>query len=70
MKEKVSDIDKYNEIIKNVNQKVENELNEKISKKSLGYKHYFDLKKKETLEKEYGIKWKTFQERNEGCSID
>lgn len=70
MKEKFLDIDKYNEIIKMVDKKVEDELNEKINKKSLGYKHYFDLRKKEILEKEYGIKWKTSQERDEGCSID
>ena len=70
MKEDNLDIDKYNEIIKKVNQKVKNELNGIIDEKSLGYKHYFDLKKKEILEKEYGIQWKTFQERTEGCSID
>ena len=70
MKEEFLDIDKYNEIIKAVNQKVKDELNIKISKKTLGYKHYFDLRKKEILEKEYGIEWKTPQERNEGCSID
>ena len=46
MKEEFLDIDKYNEIIKAVNQKVEDELNGKISKKSLGYKHYFGLRKK------------------------
>ena len=70
MKEEFLDIDKYNEIIKVVDQKVENELNGKISKKILGYKYYFNLRKKEILEKEYGIEWKTPQERNEGCSID
>ena len=70
MKEDNLDIDEYNEIIKKVDRKVEDELSGRIDRKSLGYKHYFDLKKKEILEKEYGIKWKTFQERNEGCSID
>lgn len=70
MREDKLDIDEYNEIIKKVDRKVEDELSGRIDKKSFGYKHYFDLKKKEILEKEYGIKWKTLQERNEGFSID
>lgn len=60
----------YNEIIKKVNKQVEEELKGKIEKDMFGYRYYFDLRKKEILEKEYGIEWKTLQEQNAGCSID
>ena len=60
----------YKKIIKEVNDKVAEELKNKISPNMFGYRHYFDIRKKEILRKEYGINWKTLQEKNEGCSID
>ena len=60
----------YKKIIEKVNKQVAEELKDKINPNMLGYRHYFDLRKKEILYKEYGITWKTLQEKNEGCSID
>ncbi len=60
----------YKNIIEKVNKQVAEELKSKITPNMLGYRHYFDLRKKEILKKEYGINWKTLQEKNEGCSID
>ncbi len=60
----------YNEIIKKVNKQVVEELKNKMTPSMLGYRHYFDIRKKEILKEKYGIDWKTLQEKNEGWSID
>lgn len=60
----------YKDIIEKVNKQVTEELKNKITPNMLGYRYYFDLRKKEILYKEYGINWKTLQEKNEGYSID
>lgn len=58
------------EIIKEVEEKVRKELEGIVDSNMLGYIHIFETRKKEILEKEYGIKIQTLREKNEGSSID
>ncbi len=58
------------EIIKKVDERVKKELEGKVDSNMLGYIHIFEARKKEILEKEYGIQFKTSREKNQSCYID
>ena len=58
------------EIIKEVETRVQKELEGKVDSNMLGYIHIFECRKKEILDKEYGIKFQTLREKNLGCNID
>lgn len=58
------------EIIKEVESRVKKELEGKVDPSMFGYIHVFEQRKKEILEKEYGIIFYTSREKNKGCSID
>ncbi len=58
------------EIIEKVEKRVKKELEGKIDSNMLGYIHIFESRKKEILEKEYGIKFQTSREKNSSCNID
>ncbi len=58
------------EIIKEVDERVRKELEGKVDSNMLGYIHIFESRKKEILEKEYGIKFQTLREKSSGRSID
>ncbi len=58
------------EIIDKVEKIVKKELEGKISPDMLGFINIFEKRKKEILEKEYGIKFKTTEEKNISTSID
>jgi len=58
------------EIVKNVENKVKKELEGKMDSSMLGYIHIFEKRKKEILEKEYGIIFNTARENNKSCNID
>ena len=58
------------EIIKEVEERVKKELEGKVDINMLGYIHIFEARKKEILEKEYGIKFETSREKDYGYSID
>lgn len=64
------DSKEYEEIIKKVEERVVQELKDKVTPDMLGYINVFDKRKKEILKNEYGIEWKTTQERNKWCNID
>jgi hypothetical protein len=58
------------EIMKVVDERVKKELEGIVNPNMLGYIHVFEQRKKEILEKEYGISFKTVREKNPGCCID
>ena len=58
------------EIIKKVENRVKKELEGKVDYGMLGYIHVFEQRKKEILEKEYKIIFRTLREKNNGCNID
>ncbi len=58
------------QIVKEVDERVRKELEGKVDSNMLGYIHIFESRKKEILEKEYGIKFQTSREKNLGSSID
>ncbi|MBR6033640.1 MAG: hypothetical protein IKP28_02725 [Clostridia bacterium] len=58
------------EIIKEVEDRVRKELEEKLNPNMFGYIHIFEQRKKEILEKEYGITFQTSREKNTSCNID
>ena len=58
------------EIIKKVDERVKKELEGKVDSNMLGYIHIFEARKKEILEKEYGIQFKTSREKKQSCYID
>jgi len=61
-----------NEIVKNVEERAKRELEAEGRVKSdmLGYINILEKRKKEILDKEYGIKYQTVAEKNWGCSVD
>ena len=59
----------YKEIIKEVEEQVEKELEKNYDKRSFGYIHIFEKRKKEIL-KETGREWKTSIEKFEGKAKD
>lgn len=58
------------EIIAKVEKRVKEELEGKVNQDMFGYINIFENRKKEILEKEYGISFKTRQERNRNIWID
>ena len=58
------------EIIEKVENRVRKELEGKIDPNKFGYIHFFEERKKEILEKEYGIIFQTSIEKNKSCNID
>lgn len=58
------------EIIKEVEARVQGKLKGKVEPDMLGYIHIFEARKKEILKKEYGIEFKTLRERNTNCRFD
>ena len=50
--------------------KKELELEGMINPDMFGYIHVFEQRKKEILEKEYGIIFQTSREKNKSCTID
>lgn len=62
--------EEYAELFQTVNREVEEILKNQGVKKTLGYIHKFDAKKKEILKNKYGIVWKTTSEMNPGILLD
>ena len=62
--------EEYAELFQTVNREVEEILKNQGVKKTLGYIHKFDAKKKEILKNKYGIDWKTTSEMNPGILLD
>ena len=58
------------EIIKSVDERVKKELENKYNQNMLGYIHIFEKIKKEILEKEYHISFKTSREKMKGKCLD
>jgi hypothetical protein len=58
------------EIIKLVDERVKKELERKYNPDMIGYIHIFEERKKEILEKEYHIKFKTTREKSKGVNVD
>ena len=58
------------EIIREVEERVKKELEGKLDSNMFGYIHIFEQRKKEILEKEYGIVFHTLREKSEGVNID
>lgn len=58
------------EIIKKVDERVQKELEGKVDSNMFGYIHIFEARKKEILEKEYGIQFQTLREKNKDCCVD
>lgn len=58
------------EIMKIVDERVKKELEGKYDPDMLGYIHLFEERKKNILEKEYNIKYKTLKETNKGEIVD
>lgn len=61
---------KEEEIIEKVEKIVKDELEGKVSPDMFGYINIFEKRKKEILEKEYGIKFETTKEKSFGKRID
>ena len=58
------------EIIEEVENRVKKELEGKINPNMFGYIHIFEQRKKEILEKEYGINFQTTREKNMSSNMD
>ena len=61
---------KSKEIIDKVEQRVKKELEGKVEPDMFGYAYIFEKRKKEILEKEYGIFIKKQKEESDGIYID
>ena len=62
--------EEYAELFQTVNREVEEILESQGIKKTIGYIHKFDAKKKEILKSKYGIDWKTTSEMNPEILLD
>lgn len=62
--------EEYAKLFQTVNREVEEILESQGIKKTFGYIHKFDVKKKEILKNKYGIDWKTTSEMNPEILLD
>ena len=63
-------MNKEEEIIKNVEERVRKELEGKYDPDMLGYIHIFEKRKQEILKEEYGIEYETTRDRDIEESVD